>query len=176
MTPAMIPQWAQRSTVTTSTGTPPLHGSQSSRYAGQDPSFVRYAHLLNVGIEDPPAVFEGVGELGPQDTTSSGVAVGDVDTGNLVVSVILEAITAGCEHLGIERRRRITALGQETDRGGGTVIAIVGVGVEDEARVQGIALAMQGVTLILYDEELILGQKGEVIEACMVHIAPIEQP
>lgn len=49
MTPAMIPKWSKRSTVMASTLAPPLNGSESSQYSGQDKSFLRYAHLLNVG-------------------------------------------------------------------------------------------------------------------------------
>ena len=44
-----IPTWSKRSTVTMSTLAPPLHGSESSRYAREDTSFLRYVHLLNVG-------------------------------------------------------------------------------------------------------------------------------
>src|SRR5438128_1245144 len=53
MTPATMPKWSKLSTVTMSTLAPPLHGSDSSRYAREDKLFLRYVHLLNVGYRAP---------------------------------------------------------------------------------------------------------------------------
>src|SRR5262249_13678475 len=87
-----------------------------------------------LGPEQPPAVVAEARHLGTEDPVHAGVAIRDVDAGDLVVALVLPEATIGR----VERRRHVAALGEEADgqRPGG----VVDVGVEHKAGVERAAL------------------------------------
>src|SRR5262245_36094833 len=65
--------------------------------------------------EEPPAVVEQLRHLGTEDAAGGRVAVRDVDTGDFVVALVLEAVADRAEHV-VERGGLVAAQGEETDR------------------------------------------------------------
>src|SRR5262245_37660948 len=89
-----------------------------------------------LGVEDAPAVLERTLNLGSENAAVVRVAVRHVNAGNLVVAVVDEARAA--EERGVDRRRRIAALGDDPDRLVGRV-GVVLPGVVQPRRIESIA-------------------------------------
>src|SRR6266536_1708121 len=67
-------------------------------------------------IEEAPAVLERRRHLRAEQSGGGGIAVRNVDAGDLVVAVVLEAGVLDGAEAGIDGRQRISALGEEADR------------------------------------------------------------
>lgn len=103
----------------------------------------------------PVRVVEELRDLRPEDPVDRRVAVGDVHAGDLV---------AARHARRVERRRRVSALGEPAQRLVGR-IRVVGVRVEDEARVERIRLAVQAVARVLDERELVAREERDVVGA-----------
>src|SRR5215471_17733351 len=75
---------------------------------------VRDVVTVLLRVEDAPLALERTRLLGAEDASRRWIAVRNVDSGDLVIAVVLE--TRGPLKAGIDRGRRITALGQDPDR------------------------------------------------------------
>src|SRR5262249_31094962 len=99
------------------------------------------------GVEDTPAVVERVRTRGAEQAARRRVTVGDVDAGDLVVAVVLEARRA--LQARVDRRGRIAALGDDPE---GTVrrVRIVLAHVEEPARIEGVAGGVEAIATVLH--------------------------
>jgi hypothetical protein len=60
------------------------------------------------GVEDAPAALEQVRDGRAEEPLRRGIAVRDVESGDLVVPLVLEAVEG--EERAVERRRRVAAI------------------------------------------------------------------
>src|SRR3954469_2346263 len=135
----------------------PMHCS--ARGGRRDDLVGRVVAVL-LGVEPAPAAPEQRRRLGPEDPPRAGVAVRDVGAGDLVVLVVL----AEAALVGVDRRRRVTALGEPPD-GPGARAGVVPADVEHEPRVERVALLVQRVAGVLDGRELVARQERDVVQA-----------
>ena len=95
-----------------------------------------------------------------EDPIRPWVAVRDEQPGDLVVAVVLPEPTGRR----VDRRRRVATLREPADRPV-LRVRVVGADVERVAGVERVPLAVQGVTGILNDTELVARQEVDVVEA-----------
>ena len=115
-----------------------------------------------LGVEHAPALVERGRSIGADQAFDRGSTVGDVDAGDLVIAVVLVAFHAG--ELGVGSRLVVTGLREDADRILGRV---VGSDVDEEQRVEGVALAVQLVAGVFGDQQLIAVEERQVVKAGM---------
>src|SRR4051795_3490992 len=144
-----------------------MHGSARG---GRRDDLVRRVVAVLLGVEPAPAAPEQRRRLGPEDAPGAGVAVRDVGAGDLVVLVVL----AEAALVGVDRRGRVTALGEPPDGPGGRA-GVVPADVEDEPRVERVALLVQRVAGVLAGGELVAGQEGDFVQARVRRVAGVQE-
>jgi len=104
-----------------------------------------------------------VRDLGAEDAADRGVAVRDVDAGDLVVAVVV----AGAGR-GVVERGGVTTLGEPTGDLGSVVVLVAEL--DEVAGVEGVALGVQGVPGVFDDEEMVRTRELDVVQAgvCLV--------
>src|SRR4051794_6067244 len=134
----------------------PMHGSATG---GRRDDLVRRVVAVLLGVEPAPAAAEQRRRPGPEDAPRARVAVRDVGAGDLVVLVVL----AEAALVGVDRRRRVTALGEPPD-GPGAGAGVVLADVEHEPRVERVAPLVQRVPVVLDGRELVPRQARDALQ------------
>src|SRR5689334_15612621 len=124
-------------------------------------------------VEHVPAIMEWVRRLGPEQATHLRVAVRNVEPGDLVVAVVLEAVASGAPR----RINRCRGIAPQRENAHRLIrrVAVVQPYVEEIRGIEGVALRMQGVTRVLDEDDLVIGPEGHVVEAAVCLITLIEQ-
>ena len=141
-----------------------------ARFRLQDFPSVVVAVLLVV--EESPAVAEGGGNLGSEQTVYGRIAVGQMPAGDLIVAVVLES--GHPTKLRIQSCRGIAPFGKDPDRLIGWV-AVVDVQVEEERRIERVALRVKRVAGIFDENDAVCIPKSAVIKSRMRDIGVIQQ-
>jgi hypothetical protein len=116
----------------------------------------------------------GLRRLRAEDAADRGVAVGDVEAGDLVVAVVLEAV-AGLEQARVDGGRRVAAEREEADGRGCGGVGVVDVHVEHERRIECIVLPVQQVAAVLDEDDVVGVGERAVVERGAVDVAAEEQ-
>src|SRR5262249_46950914 len=111
---------------------------------------VRGVVTVLLRVEDTPLTLERARLLRAEDASRRRIAVRNVDSGDLVIAVVLEA--RGALQAGIDRGGRITALGEDPRRLLRRV-GVVGPGVEHERRVERVMLRVECIATIFDDHQ-----------------------
>src|SRR5262245_2559249 len=133
---------------------------------------VRGVVTVLLRVEDTPLTMERARLLGAEDASRRRIAVRNVDSGDLVIAVVLEA--RGTLQAGIDRGRGITPLGEDPDRLLRRV-GVVGPDVEHERRVERVMLRVKRIATIFDDHQQVFGEKRQVVEARVIDITKIEE-
>ena len=142
---------------------------RGERYGAGTTSYVRLSPCCSRIEEAPLIVLEQMRVLLAEEPVDGRVSVGDFRAGDLVVAVVL-AESAG---RGVDRRRRVTALGQPANR----LVRRVGVvlrDVEDPARVERVPLPVQRVARVLDERDQVVREERRVVESRPRPVAAVE--
>ena len=123
-------------------------------------------------VEDAPAVPERLRDFGTRQPVWAGITVGNVDTGDLVITFVIEA--GGAEQPGVDRCRWVAALRHDTDR----LVRRIGIilsHIEQVAGIERVALGVQRVARILHENDGVLAPKSDIVEARIHLVTEVEQ-
>src|SRR5712664_600614 len=123
-------------------------------------------------VEEPPPFVEWPRNLRPKQTVHGRVAVGQMPAGDLVVAVVLK--TRFSTELRIQSCRGIAPFGKDPDRLVGRV-AVVDIHVEEERRIERVALRVKSVAGIFDENDVVCIPKSAVVKSRMRDIGAIQQ-
>src|SRR5262249_21441679 len=124
-------------------------------------------------IEDAPAFRERLRNLRAQNAGDARVAVRDMQASDLVVAVVLETARSGQAR--IDGCGRVATLRQDANRRRRARIAEVDSHVEEERRVECVALHVQHIAGIFDEDDVVPIVKGDVVQSGMLDIAAEEE-
>src|SRR5262245_39192055 len=119
-------------------------------------------------IEHAPAMVERPRDLGAQKAVHARIAIGDMDAGDFVVTLVLE--TRATAQTGIDGSRRVATKREDADR----LVSRIGVihaGVEQERGVECVVVFVQAITAILHKHDFVVGPEGTVVQSGVLEVA-----